>query len=233
MDEQMDMLSLFAKEAGGREVSCSIMCMKRWVSMLLALVMAVSLVSCGKNSGKGDSIRPKDGPSEAAERLCLAMQAYDFEKMNECLREKIDTDDLYKEDTAGLLEHFADILRGWAGEMTWTKEEPVLDGDGATVTVRFTVRDASPALNTAMTTFFDRMVEFIFSGKDQEAMIQELIKILDDAVKQLEPRTVEVPVTFRCVETADGWKVESLPEEAFNVLLANLMGTINNFDMPF
>lgn len=207
--------------------------MKKWIALLLALAMTLSLAACGGKGGKdrGEDIKPKPGPDEVTEEFCKAMKAFDFQAMNVHLEKKADMKDSLDGDAAEFAEKYVSVLRGWAGEMTWTAEEPVTEGQESTVKVTFRYTDASPVFQQVLTEFFSKMVSFILSGKTQDEMKEELGKILEEVLQQVQTGTAEQTVEFKLTETADGWKIREMPVQAVNVLFSNLLNQFNNLDI--
>ncbi len=206
--------------------------MKRLISLALALVMVLGLAACGgKAGGRGGSIRPKDSPEKVVDDFCRAMQAFDFEKMNKCLKKKIDVKDGLNGEAAEFVEKYVNVLRGWAGEMTYAAEGPVVTGETAAVTVQFRYTDASPVFEAVVSEFMSQMIGFVITGMDRDAMKEQLDRILEDVLEEVRTGTAEETVTFQCVDTADGWKIREMPEGAANVLFSNLLNLFDRLDL--
>ncbi len=187
--------------------------MKKILALVLAAALVLGLAACG---GKAP------GPEGTVDTFCGAMKAFDLEKMRECV---ISDEDIMAEiegEEDEMTALFMDRMKEWAGKMTYQAEEPELDGDSATVKVKFTYTDASPVFGEVLKEYFMQALAMAFSGASEEEMGQLFEKILTEQLEKTAVSTAEETVNFACTKAEDGWKINEVPDEAVNVLTSNI-----------
>lgn len=187
--------------------------MKKAIALVLALVLALSLVACG---GK------EPGPEKVVGDFCSAMKQFDYDAMGACLASEEDIQEEIENEEDEMTAMFMDRMKAWAGQMTYEVGTPEIDGDAANVEVKFQFTDASPIFSAVLGEYFQQAIGLAISGASEEEMTQLFEKILTEQLDTASTTTAEDTVTFPCVKTEDGWKIGEVPDTAINILTSNI-----------
>ena len=180
-------------------------------SLILALVMVLSLVSCSKEKG----------PDSTITAFCNAMKTYDTAAMKNCVVGGSEIEDdfsLSEEMPAGILEHFVKL----AGKMSYSITASEVNETTATVTVKFNYSDITPIMTATMGEYLAQAFALAFSGASDETMDTLFETIFAEKSASVEPTTAEKTVIFSCEKTDSGWKISDIPEDALHVLTCNI-----------
>ncbi len=177
--------------------------MKKIISIVLALSLALSLVGCSASK-----------PDTVVTTFCDAIKAYDFEKAYACMKESDgDLDEQTEKYDNTLLES---SMKEWASEITYKLGEPEVDDENATILVSFTYVDATLIIASTVTEYLSQLVDSKYSDEDDAADVQEedlFTSILREKIESEMTGTVTVDVTFNCVKVDGEWKIDSFSDE--------------------
>ena len=204
--------------------------MKRVVSLVLALLLALSLVGCSDSK-----------PDTVVATFCSAVQAFDFEKAAACMENgSEDMEDPY--DNAEMEEDLSSeqvmaYLKECASKMTYKIGESKVDGESATVSVSFTYVDASSVITSALGEYITQAFAMAFSGADDAQMEELFSNIFMEKTESVETGTATADVTFSCIKVDGDWKITSFSEEAeeaiTNILTSNIASAFERFGEAF
>lgn len=174
--------------------------MKKFLALVLALAMALSLTGCGSEVDKAEAAVKnffeacEDGNIEEAQNYLI-------------IEEKTET-----EEDAELYDMAALVIKKL--EYSLVSSEQV---DENTVTVTASV--TAPDMKVAVGEFFQQALAFAFSNafsenplSDEEAQA-EMMNMFVEAISKEDLGTVTNEATITVVKTEDGWKIDA--DEAF------------------
>lgn len=195
--------------------------MKKLGMFCLTLLLCISLVGCSKSK-----------PDPVVTSFCDALQQYDFEAMKTCMTEDEDDlqEDLFSEEESMEEESFL-ILKECAAKMTYEIESSEVTEDTANVTVAFTYVDLSPVMTTTIGEYLQQAFGMAFTGADEDTFGTLFDSIFREKYDAAELTTITQSVTFGCVNTEDGWKIDTIPEEFVNVATANMMQALEGMGL--
>jgi len=177
----------------------------------LALTCILALSGCGNK------------PDKVVSKFCDGMKKLDYAKMNECLYDSSDymTDPFEGDDEE--LEVFTSFVKEQAPNIKYEITGSEVNGDDATVNVKFTYTDASPVITSAMGEYFSQALGLAFSGASEEQMGNLLLTIFQDKLKTTTLSTTESTVDIPCKKKDGDWKVAELSDDIANVLTCNIL----------
>ena len=119
--------------------------MKKVISLMLALVLALSLTACG---GKAS------GPEGVVSQFCKGLQELDEKAIAQCFEngddlELSDLEDVDSDDAVA--QKIMDFMKSCAGRLKYQVGEATVDGDTATVPVEFTYVNAGSLMTEILT----------------------------------------------------------------------------------
>lgn len=194
--------------------------MKKILSLVLALVMTLSLASCGAE--------PK--PDGVVTDFCNAMQKFDLVTMSALMD---GADEVTEEELAEMEEEIPTEMREYfttqAGKMTYSITGSEVVEDTATVTVVFKYSDITPIMGVVLGEYIQQAFAMAFTGASDEAMEDLLYSIFNEKVKTVDATTAETTVDFSCVKTEEGWAITEAGEDAMHVLTCNMAAAFDAF----
>lgn len=186
--------------------------MKKFISLMLVFVMAVSMTACSQKS-----------PESVVKTYCEAIKAFDAETASSCVKgedERLDSLSDISDDRP--TARFYEYLKKNAAEINYTIGGTVEEGERATVQVSFTFVDASPIMSAAMGEYLVQGLAMAFTGADEKQMEELFTSILMEKIESVETGTTEAEVIFDCVKTDGEWKIDTLSDEN-RYTLANII----------
>lgn len=204
--------------------------MKRVISLMLALVLALSLTACGGKSS---------GPEGVVGQFCKGLQNLDEKAIAQCFEngDDLDLSDLEDVDSDDATsQKIMEFMKSCAGQMKYQVGEATVDGDTATVPVEFTYVNAGTLMTEILTEYISEAWSLALSGADEEKLTAAFEEVFDEKTKGVDFPTLTATLTIPCVQTADGWKIsssadnsEELSAQLLDILTSNIYGALEDF----
>ena len=147
--------------------------MKKVISLMLALVLALSLTACGG----------KTGPEGVVGQFCKGLQELDEKAIAQCFEngddlelselEDVDSDD-------AVAQKIMDFMKSCAGRLKYQVGEATVDGDTATVPVEFTYVNAGSLMTEILTEYISQAWSLALSGADDEKLAAAFEEVFDE-----------------------------------------------------
>ena len=189
--------------------------MKKVISLMLALVLALSLTACGG----------KAGPEGVVGQFCKGLQELDEKAIAQCF----DSDD-------AVTQKIMDFMKSCAGQLKYQVGEAAVDGDTATVPVEFTYVNAGSLMTEILTEYISEAWSLALSGADDEKLAAAFEEVFDEKTTGADFPTLTATLTIPCVQTSDGWKIsssadnsEELSDQLLDILTSNIYGALEDF----
>ena len=206
--------------------------MKKTLSILLALVLAFSLASCG-----GEKKDEKKDASVVVTGLCEAVKTFDKERIKVLLANSDIS--LIDQKSALLPEEFLATMKTWAENIEYEIGEITVDDITATASVKFKYSDAALAMTEA-SKLYNEKVSLLMgadatngylggsarSNKDKETLSKEinefLLQCLNSGVEKEGLQDIEETVTVPLVKYQGDWKIKNLSDDIFRIMTSNV-----------
>lgn len=185
------------------------------------LLCTLTLTGCGRN------------PKSVVNKFCEGMQAMDFEKMNECLLNSSDTVENAFSSEDEEMEIFETFIREQSGNMKYKIVDSEVDGDEATVDVKFTYTDASPVITSTMAEYFSQGLALAFAGASEEQMSQLLLTTFQKQIEEATLNTITSTVEIKCKRQGREWKIADVSDDVANVLTCNILKAFESVGESF
>ena len=148
--------------------------MKKVISLMLALVLALSLTACG---GKAS------GPEGVVSQFCKGLQELDEKAIAQCFEngddlELSDLEDVDSDDAVA--QKIMDFMKSCAGRLKYQVGEATVDGDTATVPVEFTYVNAGSLMTEFLTEYISQAWSLALSGADDEKLAAAFEEVFDE-----------------------------------------------------
>ncbi len=211
--------------------------MKKITAVLLAIVMLVGLAACGAGGAK---------PDATVKKFCEGMKAFDFDAMQACMDKRFDEDEILTEEMEQL-SSFYDYMKKCASEMKYTVGESKVDGETASVDVKFEYTDASELTKQTFHDYFGVLfgvLTDVISGEadisfdsdmteeEQEKAALELFdKLFAEKQTTVENGKAEATVSFKLKKADKEWKITDISDEFPDVLTANMVKAIDELEL--
>lgn len=204
--------------------------MKKVISLMLALVLALSLTACG---GKAS------GPEGVVGQFCKGLQELDEKAIAQCFEngddlELSDLEDVDSDDA--VTQKIMDFMKSCAGRLKYQVGEATVDGDIATVPVEFTYVNAGSLMTEILTEYISQAWSLALSGADDEKLAAAFEEVFDEKTTGADFPTLTATLTIPCVQTSDGWKIsssaddsEDLSAQLLDILTSNIYGALEDF----
>ena len=191
--------------------------MKKVLCVIIALVLILSLAACGGFK--------KGTPEATVDTLMSAIKVLDVEKIQSVMANSVDPSEIGLDSVP---EALMKQVKAWLSKMTYKIGTSTVNGESAEVPVDIKYIDASPVIKAALTEYMTQAVSMALSGKEvtEEAMAQLLSDIIEDKVKTEKTETAEASINIKLTKTGDDWKVSDISEEIVNVILSNMLKSI-------
>ncbi len=194
--------------------------MKKLLSLIAVLIMALSLCACGTPS-----------PSETVDTFLTAVKAQDSDSLKSVYGEDfsfVGATDYAEGDLETLL---IEKLTAFDYEITGEK----IDGDKATVTVEFTTYPIGEALKDSMEDYLTEAFTLAFTGASDEQIQELFFSIFEEELTELTEKDYNGTADITLTQTDDGWEIDTIPEEGefLNVLFGGLYDAVTEIDKAF
>ena len=180
------------------------------------LSMLVFLTACGK-------------PEDVVKSYCASVKAFDFDRIDEYMANPSEN----SEDDGDIEKEMPDIwnyAKENAKKMTYTVTNTAVNGDKATVTVKFDYVDASGIMNAALADYVSKAWSMALSGNtDEDAMTAILIDCFNEKKANNQPGMTSATLDFECVKVDGKWKIDKVPKEMTSVGLGNIDKALTSF----
>ena len=158
--------------------------------------------------------------------FCKAVQAFDLAAMESYMtNSEIDTDISFESSQDLALQ---EMMKTYAGQITYEIHSISIDNDAAQVTVDFTYQDAAPVLAGAMSDYLPQAFALAIGGADDQMLSDAFAGILLEKMETIETYECSESVNFRCVLIDGEWKIESADESIGIVLFSNMMSVLDD-----
>lgn len=185
--------------------------MKKVISLLCVMVMVFAFAGCAA----------RETPDVVVKEFCDALKNADLEAMEMCMEGNETAPTEMDEDDVP--QAVLDAMKDNAQKITYTLGKVTAEETTGRVCVDFQYPDISDAVTAALSEYVAKAFGMAMSGAEEEELSKLLETILTEKITEGEPDTAEVSVTFDCVMTDEGWKIESVPDDVFHVMTGNLM----------
>ncbi len=195
--------------------------MKKFFSLMLALIMAFSLVGCGAK---------EEVPDTVVKAFCEGMKKFDAEAMKTCV---VDGSEVNMEDVSLDEEtppEISEYLVKLASEITYNITNSNVEGDAGTVTVQFSHADITPVMTAVMGEYITQAFAMAFAGASDEAMDALFTNLFKEKIESTETITAEKTIEFPCIKTDSGWKISEVPDDVVHVLTCNMATAFEGMD---
>lgn len=192
--------------------------MKRFSSILIVLCLILSFAGC--------SSAPK--PDETVKGFMDSSKNLDFTKMAtfvnpnntkdlNSVQSKINDDPTQK--------YFVDYIKTRNSKMTYEVKASNVSGDSASVSVYCKYIDSTPLLKAVFSEFLIEAMSLAFSGTEltDEQTGTMMKKIMDEKQKSITDTFKESTIDIKCVKINDKWYIDSINDDLFNVITANII----------
>ncbi len=181
--------------------------MKKFLCIILAIVMMVSFTACGKET-----------PEKAADNALKAVKSLNIKGMEKYFGE-VSVDDM---DLDEISTEEIKIVKKFLSKMSWEILGSVEDENVATVTVRLTTVDLAPIVKEIAGELLGDAFSSLFGGEiDEDELEKKAFKIFEEKLSekgvQMTTNDIELDMTL----TDKGWKIE-LKESFFGSVLEDL-----------
>jgi len=185
--------------------------MKKVLCFSISLMMILTLMAgCGKKSSS-------DEVSSAVKTTLTALKDFDTDKITESVT---GSTDMFQESEGD--EIFAPIFSDMKFKITDTE----VDGDKAVASVEIEIIDFTEFLGFMM----QEALTLSFSGLEEEETQKELMKKIDEAIKDNQFSSAKRTVKINCKKVDEEWKVvtdETLLKAIFGDALSELGESFN------
>ena len=189
--------------------------MKKFLSILLAIVLIISLAACG-----GPDL---SSPEATVKGFCDAIKSLNIEDVQKYLSRNI-----INERTLGLSylpQSFVSLLKDLNSATNYNVGTAEISGDNATVSLGVEYIDSTDIIGPALEQYTNKARELASQGKKMttEDMENLLIESIRDCAKKNNPKKTAATAEFQ-LEKADGsWKITGISDNLASIILCNLV----------
>lgn len=208
--------------------------MRKRISFLV-IILAMLLIVSG--------CAAKDKPEATVSEFIDAMKKFDLEAMaskinSEDKETKEEFADLFEDEEGKddeFMEFFLDYMKSNAKKITYEIKEVEIDEDTATVPVDFKYVNGLPLFRAAFSEYMKQVVPLAFSGQElsDEEMSEMFLEILEEQKETVEEKYTEKTIEFKCVKLEDGWYIDDLDDDLFDVAMSNFMTFAEDIEDSF
>lgn len=200
--------------------------MKKFLSVVLAVILCLSLASCGSQRDSAESV---------VENGIKAFQNADKEAMQQYWGDADFTDDPTDETTTEDDAYWRELLEKLASSLTYqiTGSSENEDTGTATVTVEFTNIDMSAIVSEWIGDVFTKTMGYAFFPEDQQPSEDELNAIFMDSMNSVIDNhaddfvTNTVDVTLSLVD--DEWKINAT-DDVIDAMVGGMMTSFSSLE---
>lgn len=201
--------------------------MKRLSTLLLALLLVVTMTSCGntqapKEVATGYLQEVQKEATESVEKV----ESGDVEELNEMFQMNIEAEQFEKfSDEAKTA--WKDFMKKLADFDFEVKDEKIAEDEKtATVTVSITTYNLGEKFQVTMSDLMTNAFALSMSGKSEDEIVSELITSMFTEMNKAE-KDYKKDVTLTLENTDDGWEVNEDNEELTNALTGGMVDVAN------
>ena len=168
--------------------------MKKFLCIILAIVLAVSFTACGKES-----------PEKAANNALKAIKTLNISGIEKYFGElHLENYDIDEMSVEGIK-----VLKKITSKMSWEILETVEEEDSAVVSVRLTTVDVTPIITEIAAEFLgDALSSLLGDEMTEEEVKQKTIEIVEEELSEGDIKMMTNDIDLKLTRTEDGWKVE-------------------------
>lgn len=194
--------------------------MKRFLSVLLAFILAISLTGCSSES-----------PEQAVTNVIEAIKEMDQDKLSKY----IEYDELVNTDESGELteqeeEQAKSIFKNLEYEIISSSEE----GNTAVVNADITNIDMGLVFSEMFMEMFSRALGDVFSSDPmtEEESEEMMLELMTDLMEKHKNNTVTNTVAIKLNKVGNQWKID-MDDEFQNALMGNLYNVVESMNEVF
>ncbi|WP_206460371.1 DUF4878 domain-containing protein [Anaerovorax sp. IOR16] len=201
--------------------------MKKIITILLAIIMCLSVVSC----------RNEPSPSDVVNSYMKALKENDTTTISKIYSgdtEAASFLDVAGVDTESYSEEFVTTLKEKLLSFEYTLSNEKVDGDTATVDVTIKTYNFGETFKAAVADYFQKALSMIFSDVSDEEM-DELME--STVIEHLNNATFDYEKTavIKLTKTDEGWKIDDFEDNAdiINALTGGLIDFVTEMSDAF
>ena len=186
--------------------------MKKFISIMLVLLMVFSMSACGGASGSNDE---GPSPTEVMDSFLKALKAGDLETAAQYYDGNIDKINFMEDGDDPIFSDVMDDLTEKMLDFDYTLSNETVKKNDATVDVEFTTYDLGNVMNELLMAVMSDSSALALMGADQgelEAVIAEIVKTKFDEVIKSVNKDTTVTVTVNMVKKKGKWLIKDLAD---------------------
>ena len=189
--------------------------MKKIFCIIMVIVMALSLASCGGSAAEPEETAPAMSPTETVDSFLTAFKAGDFEGAKEFYEGSADDLSMIEEEDDPALSGVIADLTSRILDFDYELSNEVINGETATVDVRFTTIDFGQIMGEVLDSMLSDSVALALSGLSQdelEAEINELVESKFSEILKTAKKDKVSDVTVELVLKDGKWLIKDLSD---------------------
>ena len=203
--------------------------------VISCVVLVIALLAVGgaffylNRSGSGLNVGTKreSGPDSTIIQFCDAMKAFDLDKMHSLVLSSDQSWGQLEENDMAIV--FIDSMKEWSKKMSYSIGNTDVDGDHANVSVNYKYTDATDVVKSTLREYLTQAFGMVLDNPSEEQMTQLLTEIFKDQTTKTPTVTAEASVVYPCSKVNGNWMIDTVPEEAVNVLSNNIIKVFDEF----
>ena len=207
--------------------------MKKILSVLLIIVLALSLSSCGSAAPEDDNGMT---PTDTMDAFLRALKARDFDTLQEYYEGEIGDLDLLEEGDDSALSGMIDGLVDRILDFEYSLDNETIKGNDATVDVYFKTYDLGKIMQDLIQSMMTDAATLALPNLDQDELEAEINAIMsekfDEAMKTAE-KDKAIKITMNLIKKDGRWLVKDVTdrEDFMNALSGGLMELANSLSL--
>lgn len=191
-------------------------------TILVIITIILTLSSC---SNKSFSTAEKN-----ANYLSKSIKNNKYNEMMSCFYNKNDVQDLSPYN----FENFKFVngpILDYIKDNNSTIDYEIISSDNTTTQIDFTYKDATEIINVTLDAYLDDVLAKIESGVsfENDESIALFRKYFEQSISNYDAKTVDKTVSFSYVETSNGFLIESVDDDFFDIITSNIFKAYNDY----
>lgn len=154
-----------------------------------------------------------NSPKYEVNKLCKAIKNFDKVKINTL----VEGDDLFNTSEEAnqnfMSEDVTKYFKENVKDLKYDIDNIEIENDKATVKVRFTYIDAGDIFLEACGEYTQKAFQLAFSGMSNDGMNDIFQSVVEQKLKESEPKESKVTVEIECAKQGNKWKIQSLSDK--------------------
>jgi len=176
------------------------------------------------------------GPEAVVDDFCLAMKTLNLDEMGKCTSCEIECPGVLESKT-NMSKDAEEVLHEYmcinAAEIQYTLGKLTRNNSNAWIDVEFNYADSSKVIEGSIEDLLKDAIKSNNYGKskDKENISKEFPKYFDAHKKDVKNLPLSsVSVRFSLTEDKNGWHINYVPPEIYDIMSGNLMSTLEEFE---